>query len=715
MKQIIQNLKTGKVELAEIPVPYVREGHLLIKTSKTLISTGTERMLTDFAKAGLLGKAQQQPDKVNEVLEKIQTDGLKSTINAVLKRLDRPLAPGYSNVGVVIDVGKGVRGYCIGDRILSNGKHAEVVCVPQNLCAHVPESVSDRAAAFGVVGAIALQGIRLAQPTLGETFVVQGLGLIGLLAVQILHAHGCKVIGFDFNSEKAALARKFGADAYVIEDNVDPVTLAYEATQGQGVDGVIISAATKSNEPIHQAPRMCRKRGRIILIGVVGLKLSRADFYQKEITFQVSCSYGPGRYEPNYEEKSMDYPIGFVRWTEQRNFEALLHLMSQGRFQTDKLITDIVPLTKAPQIYEELINRPGLSYLIDYPDIPDTSQYIINLKKKSIIHSLKVSYLFTSSQKPVVGFIGAGAFASSTIIPAFKKTSARLKSIASMSGLSGYHVGKKFGFSSTTTDYRAILDDQEINTVVITTRHNTHAQIVCESLKAGKHVFVEKPLCISHKELEEIKNLYSLTANSNNPRLLMAGFNRRFSPLTKQTKTLIEQSNLPLSMIMTVNAGALPSTHWLQDPQIGGGRIIGEACHFIDLLRFLADHSIVSHHIMKMSSQNNDTFTITLCFNNGSIGTIHYFSNGHKLFPKEQLEVFTNGKIIRLNNFRQVEGFGWKNFTKMKLSAQDKGHNREVSEFIEAIKKGKLSPLPFEEIYEVSQVTLELAQENASI
>jgi len=706
MKQIVQNLKTGKVTVVELPVPKVKEGHLLIRTSRSLISLGSERMLVEFGKAGWINKARQQPDKVRQAVEKISTDGLGPTLNSIANKLDLPQLLGYSNVGVVLDVGKGVTGYVPGDRVLSNGRHAEIVCVPEHLCAKVPDSVDDETAAFGVVSSIALQAVRLADPTLGESFAVLGLGLVGILVVQVLLANGCQVFGFDLDPQKVALAKEYGADAYVLGGNTDPVAVAHELTNGAGVDGVLICASTKANYPIQQAPQMCRKRGRVILVGVVGLALSRADFYQKEVTFQVSCAYGPGRYDDRYEDKGMDYPIGFVRWTEQRNFQAVLQLMSRGLLSTEKLITSRITIERAPDLYDGLEKEGGLGFLIEYPGNVDLQMRSVILDKPPIPRPANC----------VIGFIGAGSFAGGTLIPAFKQTGARLKAIATSSGISGDHQGRKYGFEMATTDYTTLLTDPEINTVVITTRHNSHARFVLETLRAGKHVFVEKPLCLTMEELSQITDLYSsLLKNEDtkpdhngNP-LIMIGFNKRFSPLLAKAKNLLEGQKGTLAVVMTVNAGALPSDHWTQDPEVGGGRLIGEACHYVDLFRYLSEAEITESTVVYSGGETRDTLSIQLSSKDGSIGAIHYFSNGNKGFAKDTLDIFCGGKVLHMDNFKTLRGFGWKGFRKMNLWRQDKGHVAEVKAFVRAIEESGIAPISFEEIVDVTETTLRLA------
>ena len=718
MKQILENLKTGKTEVVEVPYPVVKAEHLLISTTVSLVSAGTERILVDFGKAGYLEKVRQQPDKVRQVLDKIRTDGLMPTIDAVRSKLEQPLALGYCNVGRIVDAGFKFYdlGFKKGNRVVSNGPHAEVVCVPKNLCATVPVNVSDEEAAFTVVGAIGLQGVRLAQPTLGEYFVVTGLGLIGLLTVQILRANGCKVLGIDIDSAKGDLARQFGAETVDLSNDEDPVDAAMAFSKGRGVDGVLITAATKSSEPVHQAAQMCRKRGRIVLVGVTGLELNRADFYEKELSFQVSCSYGPGRYDAEYEDKGYDYPVGYVRWTEQRNFEAVLDLMATGKLDVTPLITHRFPFEQAEKAYELITQDKGpyigiiLEYGKDDSELKAKSSKLTKEGERTLRLEQSYEQSAMSDKLPIVGMIGAGNFTGRVLLPALKKTGVQLKTIASSGGVSSTHLGNKFGFELSTTDSEFIFKDRDINTVFITTRHNSHARLVIQALNAGKHVFVEKPLCLTEQELEEIIQVYSSIVNSQSSiPLLMVGFNRRFAPHVVKMKELLDGVREPKSMIMTVNAGVIPPDHWTQDAAVGGGRIIGEACHFIDLLRLLAGSAIQSAKIAKMDSGVRDTVSIQVSFSNGSIGTIHYFANGSRRFPKERLEVFAGGKILQLDNFKALRGYGWKDFKKMGLWRQDKGHRQEVRMFVEWVKNGGPSPIPFDEIIEVTKFSIELA------
>lgn len=701
MKQILQSLKTGATEIAEVPVPRVGRGQLLISTLHTLVSAGTERMTVEFGKAGWIDKARQQPDKVRMVLDKIKTDGLQPTLEAVFNKLDQPLPLGYCNVGRVAEMGTGVAGFAVGDRVISNGKHAEVVSVPINLCAKVPDAVTDEEAAFTVLGAIALQGIRLVQPTLGETVVVTGLGLVGLMTVQLLRANGCRVLGLDFDKEKLDLAREFGAEVVDLAAGQDPVKAAERYSRGRGVDAVIVTAATKSSEPMHQAALMCRKRGRIVLVGVTGLELSRDDFFKKELTFQVSASYGPGRYDPNYEDKGQDYPVGFVRWTEQRNFEAVLDMMADGRLDVKPLISHRFAIEEAEQAYSLVGGAgPSLGILLTYPEIEITPERrTVDLASRTFPQFLTQGEV---GAKAVVSFIGAGNYATAVLIPAFKAVGVHLRSVASSAGVSGLQAGRKFGFDETTTDTNRLFADAGTNAVVITTQHESHARFVLEALAAGKHVFVEKPLCLTLDELAQIQAA-ALTP------IVMVGFNRRFAPQIQKVSALLKGVIGPKSFLMTVNAGAISADHWTQDPDAGGGRIIGEACHFIDLLRFLAGSRIASYQVTRMESPTKDSVSISLKFEDGSMGVVHYLANGSKSFPKERLEVFAAGRVLQLDNFRKLQGFGWPGFTKMNFWRQDKGQKACAAAFVQAVTSGGPSPIPLDEIFEVARVSIEVS------
>lgn len=704
MKQVLQNLRDGSTELADVPAPKAGRGQVLVRSSRTLVSAGTERMLVEFGKAGFIGKARQQPDKVRQVLDKVKTDGLAPTLDAVFSKLDQPLPLGYCNVGTVLDTGSDVTGFGPGDRVASNGKHAQVVAAPVNLCAKVPDTVSDDEAAFTVLGAIALQGVRLVQPTLGEAVVVTGLGLIGLVTVQLLRAHGCRVLGLDFDPARLAMAERFGAETVNLGAGADPVAAAQAFSRGRGVDAVIITASTKSNEPVHQAAQMSRKRGRIVLVGVTGLELSRADFFEKELTFQVSCSYGPGRYDPNYEDKGQDYPVGFVRWTEQRNFEAVLDMMADGRVDLKPLISHRFALDAAEEAYALISgDEPSLGVLIDYPGAADISD--AELTKRTV----PMAGAVRADGKASLGFIGSGNYAGRVLIPAFKTAGAHLGAVASAGGVSSAHVARKQGVASASTDAEAVIADPDINAVVVATRHDSHADYVCKALAAGKHIFVEKPLALTMEELDRIADAYAASGEAEKP-VVTVGFNRRFAPHVVKMKSLLAGQSGPKSFVMTVNAGAIPADHWTQDIQTGGGRIVGEACHFIDLLRFLAGAAIADVSVAAMDARCGDTVSIALRFADGSIGTVHYFANGPKSLPKERLEAFSGGRVLQLDNFRKLRGYGWPGFTAMGGARQDKGQTACAAAFVRAVEAGGAPPIPFDELLEVSRASIQAAE-----
>ncbi len=686
MKQLLQSFKTGATELAEVPAPQVRSGQVLIQTTRSLVSLGTERMLVEFGKANLIQKARQQPEKVKMVLNKIRADGLLPTLEAVFNKLEQPLPLGYCNVGKVIGVGKGVADFKIGDRVASNGPHAEVVSIPQNLVAHIPEGVSDEAAAFTVIGAIGLQGIRLLQPTLGETVVVTGLGLIGLITAQLLKANGCRVIGIDLEEEKLRLAEQWGI--IPLNPKSDDVVKAVESlTNGIGADGVIITASAKTDEIISQAARMSRKRGRIVLVGVVGLNLKRADFYEKELIFQVSCSYGPGRYDDNYEQKGQDYPIGFVRWTEKRNFEAVLEALRSGMLQVEPLITEVVPLEQYQNIYGNIGQSKSIASLLAYPDQADHSARV------------RVQEQTFSGGKAILGIVGAGNFTKMTMLPALK--GADIKYIASAGGVSGTALAKKHHIAYSTTNWQEILQDEEVDTLLITTRHNLHAGMVEEGLKAGKHVFVEKPLCLNREELQRIQTAYR-EANTS----LLVGFNRRFSPYVQRMKALLPEG-APKNIMATMNAGHIPPDVWVHDMEVGGGRIIGEACHYIDLISFLSGSrvaAVCTNALGQHPADNTDNASILLRMENGDQGVIHYFSNGHKSYSKERVEAYAEGKTLILDNFRRLYGYGFSGFSRMK-GRQDKGHRAQFELLLERIKEGGDPLIPFESLINTTEAS----------
>lgn len=707
MKQIVQHLGSGETLLVDAPAPIAPAGQMVVCTRRSLVSTGTERMLVEFGRAGMIEKARQQPEKVRAVLQKVGTDGLSATIDAVRSKLATPIPLGYSNVGIVQEVGAGCHGFAVGDRIVSNGPHADVVCVPANLCAKVPEQVSDDAAAFTVVASIGLQGIRLAEPTLGEAFVVSGAGLIGLLTVQLLRAHGCRVLAIDFDREKLAIAERLGAETCDLSSGADPVAAGVSFSRGRGVDGVIVTASTASSDPISQGARMCRKRGRIVLVGVTGLELNRSEFYEKELTFQVSCSYGPGRYDPSYETQGNDYPVGFVRWTEQRNFEAVLDMLADRRLDVSPLISYRFRFEEAQRAYATLAEARGaLGILLDYDS--DASGRLVRMMP------LRGESRSFDPTQPVLGVIGAGNYASRVLLPALKSAGAQFHTLVTSGGTSAAVQGERAGFAVAATDTEAMLAMPEINTVAIVTRHDSHAQLAARALEAGKNVFVEKPLAIDFGGLQQVQDAFRAAHVRGSRAQLMVGFNRRFAPQVLRMKELLATVSEPKSFLMTMNAGAIPAGHWTQDEAIGGGRIIGEACHFVDLMRFLAGAPISSVQARRMGRSPaiavvEDKAAITLGFADGSFGTIMYLANGSASFPKERVEVFTAGGVLQLDNFRSLTAYGWPGFRGMKLWKQDKGQAACAAAFLNAVKTGRPAIAP-DEIFEVARVTIEAAQ-----
>lgn len=689
MKQIIQDLKNGDTILEEIPVPQVKSGNVLIKTTRSLVSLGTERMLVEFGKANFIQKAKQQPDKVKMVLDKVKTDGLKPTMNAVLNKLNQPLPLGYCNVGEVVAIGKGVSEFSVGDRVASNGHHAEYVCVPKNLVAKIPDNVSDEEAAFTVIGSIGLQGIRLLDPTFGETIVVVGLGLIGLVTAELLLANGCNVIGFDFDPEKVRIAKEKGITALNPAEGTNQVKFVESFTNGIGADGVIITASNKSNEIISQSANMCRKRGRIILVGVIGLDISRADFYEKEITFQVSCSYGPGRYDDSYEQKGNDYPIGHVRWTEKRNFEAILNALAKGTLNVKPLITERVSLEDYKKIYGDMANSKSIASILEYGESNSRASTIRVVDKEF------------EGKKGVVGIIGAGNFTSSTILPNLSKLKADIKYIASSGGLTGTIQAKKHGIANSTSDYQEILSDDNVDLVFITTQHHMHAQMVLECLKANKSVFVEKPLALTYEELSKIEEAYKETNSS-----VSVGFNRRFAPLAQHMKSLLGSSDSPINIIATMNAGFIPSDVWVHDMEVGGGRIIGEACHFIDLCSYLAGSKVTAVCMNAMGrnpEENTDNASILLKYENGTNAVINYFSNGSKTYSKERFEVYSQERTLVMDNWRKLKAFGFKGGNMS--SGQDKGHFNQFKALLEQQQQGGQPIIPFKSLVNTTKAS----------
>lgn len=697
MKQLLQNLRTGETTLENVPTPLVRDGQVLIQTRRSLVSRGTERMLVEFGRANWLTKARQQPDRVRQVLAKVQADGLRPTVAAVVHKLNQPLPLGYCNVGTVLAVGTGVTDLRIGDRVASNGPHAEVVCVPRNLVAPIPDAVSDEAAAFTVVGAVGLQGIRLLNPTLGETVVVIGLGLIGLLTANLLRINGCRVIGVDVDDAKCQLAEQRGITVLNVA-GTDPVSAVLSLTNQIGADGVLITASAKSDALMAQAARMSRHKGRIVLIGVVGLGLNRADFQRKEVSFQVSDSYGPGRHDAAYEQQGHDYPVAHVRWTANRNFQAVLHLLASGQLDVTPFITDVVPVADFARIYGSITqSRPDRLVIASLMTYPDT----VDLTPVMTLHDGRYA-----PGTGTIGLIGAGNFAGAVLLPALKAAGFILKTIASTGGLTATLLAKKFGIAQSTTDYQQILNDPDIDLCVITTRHDSHARLTIAALRAGKHVFVEKPLTIFAAELPGI-----IDAQQTSGRQVMVGFNRRFSPLAQKMKALLggdRSGDVPMNVVVMVNAGAVPADSWVHDRAIGGGRILGEAGHFVDLISFLAGSHVVSVCMNAMGprlGETTDSASLLLRYENGATGVVNYFANGSKRYAKERVEVYSQERTLVLDNFRKLTGYGFRGFASVS-GRQDKGHRAQMKRLIEQIRTGGDPLIPFADLINTTQTTL---------
>jgi predicted dehydrogenase/threonine dehydrogenase-like Zn-dependent dehydrogenase len=693
VKQLLQRLDNGETFLMDVPVPSASGHMLLVQSQASVISAGTERMLVEFGRGNWLEKAKSQPDKVREVMDKMRTDGIGPTLEAVRAKLDQPIPLGYCNAGVAIEVGPKVTGIRQGNRVVTNGSHAEFVRVPHLLAARIPDNVGFEDAAFTPVAAIALQGIRLAQVQLGEAVVVYGLGLIGLLTVQLLRAQGCRVLGIDRDAGRLALAAEFGAEV-ARADQEDVVARAMAWTGDVGVDAVLLTLASTSDEPVLRAAEMSRKKGRIVLVGVTGLRLSRDSFYKKELSFTVSCSYGPGRYDPFYEDQGHDYPIGYVRWTEQRNFEAVLRLMSEGQLRPGRLITHRFSFAEAPKAYDVVTgNDPSLGIVLSYPEVGAEP---LSPRARVLERLLDAA----APGKGVLGLIGAGNFATRVLLPALKAAGFHMRTVVSSGGVSGAHAGAKFNFARTATTTDAVFDDPEIDAVVIATRHDSHASLTIRALEAGKHVFVEKPLALTEEDVARVE-----AAARASGRTVMVGFNRRFAPMTVEAREALRGRVGPLAIVATMNAGAVPSNHWTRDPATGGGRIVGEASHFIDLARALVGAPIVGLDVSVAKNAHglpvDDVAQIALRFEDGSIATVNYLANGSKAYPKERVECFFDGKTLIIDNWRYLRRYGISGRTRLLPTTMDKGHASECREWYAAILKG-VPAVPLEEVAEVS-------------
>ena len=683
MKQVIQSYRTGELAVAEVPSPRLPAGGVLIATRASLVSAGTEKMLLQLAKASLAGKALARPDLVRQVVAKARREGIGQTLSKVRSRLETPIPLGYSAAGRVLEVGPGIDHLRPGERVAAAGagyaNHAGLIAVPKHLCVAVPQGVSDEAAAFATVGAIALQGVRQAAPTLGERVVVIGLGLIGLLTVQLLKANGCRVLGQDPDPARVGLARELGADLTVTDDLAAAAT---GFTRGRGADSVLVTASTPSHEPVNLAAEIARPKGTLVLVGMVGMNLTREPFYKKELNLRLSMSYGPGRYDPAYEEQGQDYPFAHVRWTEQRNLEAFLDLVAAGRVTPEKLITHRFPIAEAEQAYQLMEGRdPYLGILLTYPDTdPATARedHRINLKAPVAI----------ATDQTGIGFIGAGNFARSVLLPTLAKLPGhRLTGVVTATGMSAAEVAKRFGFRFATTDYREILNDPATNAVVIATRHDRHSALACAALEAGKAVFVEKPLAIDRVQLDALIAVLETTGGR-----LQVGFNRRFSPLLQQARAALDGRNSPLVMTYRVNAGVVPDSSWIQQAE-GGGRIVGEVCHFVDVFQFLTAARPVEVFARSVPGYA-DAVSIQIGFDDGSLGTIIYTALGDPGFPKESLEVFSHERVIAIDDYLSARFVVRGRARKVRLRGQDKGFAGELQAFLDAVRSGGPMAIP---------------------
>ncbi len=701
MKQILQNMRDGKTTVQEVPIPSVKRNGALVKTKASLLSAGTERMLVEFAEKNLLAKATSRPDLVKQVISKARREGLIPTIEAAFNKLDQPMPLGYSSAGIIQETGRDLVGFQPGDRVACAGGgyavHAEYGVIPQNLLVQLQDNVDFESGAFATLGAISLQGFRLANPQLGETVCVIGLGLLGLLAVQIAQAAGCHVFGIDLDPYRVELARKFNCQA-LVRDGCEPS--AFEFTGNRGFDHVLICADTHSNDPVELAGSIARDRGTVVAIGAFGMDIPRKTYYEKELTFKISRSYGPGRYDSQYEEAGIDYPAGFVRWTEGRNIQAFVDLLAQGKVDVKPLISHRFPVEGAAHAYELITGKSGepfLGVLLTYPDADQS------LAIKKIIYPTTTD----TKEKISVGVLGAGNYAQAVFLPAIKKTgNTTLAGIASAQGLSAAHSARKFGFGFASSDESEILNAPDINTVVILTRHNQHARQVITALQNGKNVYCEKPLAISEEELNEVEE----TLRSSPKGILTVGFNRRFAPFAKTLKGFFTERVASMAIDYRVNAGYLPQNHWTQDPNQGGGRIIGEACHFIDFCTYLtgfSPKSIRMQCLPAVGSHPQDSCVITMDYPDGSLATIHYLANGNKNFSKERIEVFSAGKIGILNDFRSLELISEsRRIIKKSRLAQDKGHQAAWSGFLKTITSEGTLPIPYEELIAVSRASI---------
>jgi predicted dehydrogenase/threonine dehydrogenase-like Zn-dependent dehydrogenase len=696
MKQLLQNIKDGKTIVEEVPIPTPHEGQALVKVSSSLVSAGTERMVVEFAEKSYLGKARSRPDLVKQTLDKAKREGIMPTVQAVFNRLDQPMGLGYSTAGTIVALGKNMQGFKVGQRVACAGggyaTHAEYNVVPRNLLTPLPKNVDFESASFTTLGAISLHGFRLAETQLGENVAVIGLGLLGLLTIQLASAAGCNVLGIDIDPKRVKLASSLEIQA-VTRSQAEATASAF--TANRGFDSIIICADTSSNDPVELAGVIARDRAKVVATGAVGLNFPRKVYYEKEIAFINSRSYGPGRYDLNYEENGQDYPFGYVRWTEGRNFQAVVDLMASGKLNVAPLISHRFDIEEGVKAYEVITGKkkePFLGVLLTYPER--------KMKEERKVEFPSIVHRPTSVVK--LGVLGAGLFANSTLLPVLKNNKDfELVGIASSGGLHAQHSGKKFGFQYATSSEDEIINDPKINTIAILTRHDTHADLVLKALKAGKNVFVEKPLAVDSRQLAAVTKVLSTT----NHQLLTVGFNRRFSPLAQQLHASLVTRQEPLHAHYRVNAGFIPANHWTQDEAIGGGRIIGEACHFVDLITYLVGAlpvKVSAHALPNNGKYREDNASMTFTFADGSIGVVDYLANGDKSMPKERLEVFCGGMVAVLDDYVSLTTVkdGRK---KEERIAQDKGWRAEMAAFAESVKSGKEPPIPYEQIMAVTK------------
>jgi predicted dehydrogenase len=700
MRFLVQDLSSGATSLVDGPAPAAPPQGIVVRSVASLVSAGTERMLVDFGRANLVQKAMQQPERVREVVDKARAEGVAQTVEAVRSKLAQPIPLGYANAGVVVEVGSRVRQFEVGQMVATNGGHAEVVAVPVTLAAAVPDGVGAEAACFASVAAVGLEAIRLAAPAIGERFVVTGLGLVGLLTVQLLRAQGCAVLGIDPSARRRGLAEDFGAES-AAPDQAEAAASRF--SRDRGVDGVLVCASTKSSAPITSAAHMCRTRGRVVLVGVTGLDLNRADFYAKEISFQVSCSYGVGRHDDRYEAGD-DYPFGHVRWTAGRNMEAVLDLLASGSLDVDPLVTHRFPFDDVDGAYRTLLEDPGaLAIVLQYPSASASAASTERVLSRTVVPHTGVS----SAAGRGTALIGAGNFATRVMVPALKAAGGRLDLVAGRSGLSAALLADQED-ARVTSDVDSVFDDPSIGVVLIATRHDSHADLAVRAIRAGKHVYVEKPLALSDAEIDDVvAAVVDVSRSSGDAPVLAVGFNRRFAPLTVRMRALLDDVLAPKAVVMTANAGHIPSGHWTQDPQVGGGRVVGEGCHFVDLARHLVGAPIVdvtSRHLGGVPSR--DSATVSLGFADGSTAEIQYLANGAPSFPKERIEVFTQGRILQNDNFRVLRAYGWPGQRTVRLRTQDKGHRAALGAFLAATTGRGPVPVPLDEVIEVSRAVL---------